>query len=71
MKLPRGRAPNYRLKVEYKGMSQGTFIRPIRKYYLPKHLIDELPLHYDETREIMCSTPEGFMVIEWDIIEPT
>jgi len=71
MKLAHGRAPNYRLTQEYQGIPQGAFIRPIRKYYLPPHLLAELGYSFNEDKEVMCLTPQGFKVIPWDIIEST
>lgn len=66
-----GRSPNYRVKQEYQGLAQGTFIRPVRVYHLPKHLKESLGYYFDEAKTAPCFTPKGFMLIPWDIIEPT
>lgn len=71
MKLPRGRAPNYRLKQAFQELPQGAFVRPVRKYHLPKHIKDQLSAYFDDTKEAPCFTAKGFLVIPWEIIEET
>lgn len=71
MKLYPGRAPNYRLKAEFEELPQGSFVRPVKLRYLPKHILDELSPFFDEQTEAACFTAKGFLIIPWKIIEET
>lgn len=71
MKLYPGRAPNYRLKQDFAGLVQGTFVQPIRKYHLPTHILKDLSPFFDEAKETMCYTSDGFKAIPWELLEAT
>lgn len=53
-------------KQEY---PQGMFVRPIDKYYLPKHIIDsESYRWFNEGKEVYCYTKLGIVTIPKNII---
>lgn len=68
MKIYPGRAPNYIIKKEYAGLPEGSFVRPVRLYFLPPETIKNLNI-YDETKEVACYTSKGFIAIPIEIIE--
>jgi hypothetical protein len=69
MKLPKGRAPTYRLKKEFSELPQGSFINPIARRYLPNHIFDRISSFYNDDIETVCFTSKGFIIIPWEFIE--
>lgn len=71
MSLPRGRAPNYRLKVNFGELFQGDFVRPVRYYHLPEHVKKQIYPGFDHSSYVYCFTSKGFVAIPWEILEET
>lgn len=68
--LAKGRAPNYRLKTDFKELPQHSFVNPISLKWVPEHLIEEAE-YFNPEREVFCYTAIGTILIPKEIIEET
>ena len=72
----RGRAPNYRLKVDVMSagnvlLEAGSFVRPVEDRYLPDHMKDDMKeqrLFFGD-KVVSCYTAKGFVLVNRDQLE--
>lgn len=70
MSLP---TSNYVLEQDFKidnskVLPAGSFVRPIRYYYVPKHIKDEYPWTSEEGTQTFCYTYYGIVAIPTEYI---